>query len=624
MRIRAGRGLVAIGAVMGLTVLGMTPAGADPDPGTGTGAVADDGAVGDSSGRNDHQHGEVGGHLPPTQKNVDVIGRGLIQDGPGHVADVGVFGNYAYLAGYADPDCTKGGVYVFDIKKLAQPTQVSFIPTAAGSFVGEGIQVIKMRTPSFRGDVLIFNNEICGDDPAAVGGSTLVDVTNPSSPRVLSAGFGDLTPVNPDAPTLAHQVHSAFAWQAGDKAYALLVDDEETADVDIFDITDPTHPTPVAEHALAELFPQTLQPGLDQVFLHDLVVKKINGRQILLASYWDAGYLKVDITDPTTPVYLADSDFTDPDPELLQQTGQRATPEGNAHEAEFTADNKYIVAADEDFSPNTTLGSTNDGSSFTANPGAQESTATVTGTSIYVGQACTAGTPIPDPPATGGPHLALVERGGCAFTEKAANVEAVTANGGYTATVVFNREGPDGCGDFAMTIVNTKPAFSISREAGFGIFDTPYDHAACLAGDGTATAPIPVGTVGDVLTLKTVFNGWGYTHLFKNDRSGKLTELDTYAIPEAMDPTKATGFGALSVHEAATSLKDDDLVYFSYYAGGFRVAKIKNNKLVEVGRFIDEGGNDFWGVSVFTRGGKEYVAASDRDSGLYILRYTGR
>jgi hypothetical protein len=103
-----------------------------------------------------------------------------------------------------------------------------------------------------------------------------------------------------------------------------------------------------------------------------------------------------------------------------------------------------------------------------------------------------------------------------------------------------------------------------------------------------------------------------------------MSELDTYAIPEAMDPAKSTGFGDLSVHEVATSQQNAKLAYFSYYSGGFRVAKIQAGKLAEVGRFIDQGGNNFWGVQVFQRNGKEYVAASDRDFGLYIFEYTGK
>ena len=77
------------------------------------------------------------------------------------------------------------------------------------------------------------------------------------------------------------------------------------------------------------------------------------------------------------------------------------------------------------------------------------------------------------------------------------------------------------------------------------------------------------------------------------------------------------------IRSTSTSHCNPALAYFSYYAGGFRVTKIKDNKLVEVGHFIDEGGNNFWGVQVFERDGVEYVAASDRDYGLYIFRYTG-
>jgi hypothetical protein len=77
------------------------------------------------------------------------------------------------------------------------------------------------------------------------------------------------------------------------------------------------------------------------------------------------------------------------------------------------------------------------------------------------------------------------------------------------------------------------------------------------------------------------------------------------------------------VHEVAVSPTRNDLAYFSYYSGGFRVLKIVNDKLVEVGSFIDQGGNDFWGVQVFSHQGEEYVAASDMDHGLYIFEYTG-
>jgi hypothetical protein len=187
-----------------------------------------------------------------------------------------------------------------------------------------------------------------------------------------------------------------------------------------------------------------------------------------------------------------------------------------------------------------------------------------------------------------------------------------------------------------MTVAGSTPSFSVDRKTGFGFFgkEALYDEAACRAGDPDSLegslipgdepgTTLELGTTGDIVTIRAFFDGWGYVHLFQNS-SGKMSELDTYAIPEAHDPAHASGSGDLSVHEAATSHVRRDLVYFSYYAGGFRVVKIQGGKLTEVGHFIDQGGNNFWGVQVFQRNGKEYVAASDMDYGLYIFEYTGR
>ncbi len=47
------------------------------------------------------------------------------------------------------------------------------------------------------------------------------------------------------------------------------------------------------------MIPQILQPevpSLTEVFLHDMIVKRIDGRQVMLASYWDAGYVALDVS----------------------------------------------------------------------------------------------------------------------------------------------------------------------------------------------------------------------------------------------------------------------------------------------------------------------------------------
>jgi hypothetical protein len=583
---------------------------------------SDDGAYDNAVATHDHhQHGGEDGHLPATSENVDVVGKAAInQDQEGRVADVGVFGNYAYLAAFADPRCQKGGVYVFDIANVSQPKQVNFIRTGTNSYVGEGVQVIHIDTPKFTGDVLAMNNEICDKEKTVTtGGMTLVDVTNPKVHRYLVEGFGDLDLHG----TRANEIHSVFMWDAGDKAYAVLVDDEESTDVDIVDITDPRNPVLIAEHDLAAMFPQILQTGLDEVFHHDMIVKEINGRQVMLVSYWDAGYVKLDVTDPVHPTLLGDTDFANPDSELLESTGDSRAPEGNGHQSEFTLDNQYVIAADEDFSPYALTGRNDtDGTEIAAGQGSDTTKLapgqSISGQSKFVGRACATD---PAVPAGNGSQIAVVERGVCTFTEKVASVEAA---GGYAAILIFNRTGSDACNaSLGMSVAGNIPTFGVApRGQGYAIFDTPYDDAECEAGNGSQQAPIALGTTGDMLSFTSYFDGWGYVHLYQNSGS-KLTELDTYALPEAHDVAHADGSGDLSVHEVATSHQQADLAYFSYYAGGFRVTRIQNGKLVEVGRHISEGGNNFWGVQVFERGGVEYVAASDRDYGLWIFKYTG-
>ncbi|MBA2738554.1 MAG: hypothetical protein H0U47_02730 [Nocardioidaceae bacterium] len=577
--------------------------------------------------RNARQHGDTAGHLPASRtRNIDLVSKIRLKNVvPGKVADVGVSpnGNYAYLAAWGNT-CGYNGIYVVDITNPAAPEQVAFIQSKEGSYPGEGVQSLHVSTPAFTGDVLVTNNEIC-KDRAGFGGMNAYDVTNPAHPKPLFEGFGDET-VNGAGKKAANETHSVFAWDAGAKAYAVMVDNEEGQDVDIVDITNPKRPSFVAEYDLDETFPQILQaapPNLTEVFLHDMVVKQIGRRQVMLLSYWDGGYVKIDVTDPRNIRYLGDTDFTNPDPEAAE-SGLTVPPEGNGHQAEFTKDNAFVIGADEDFSPFAAVArNVDDGTDLDASQGSDTKPLapgdTITGPTVFVGRACPGDAAVPagDPTTT---DIAVVERGVCTFTEKVAAVEAA---GGYDAVLIFNRTASDACNQtLGMSVEGGIPTFGVApREQGYAIFDIEgqYNDAACLAGDGTQLAPIPVGTKGDTLTFSSYFDGWGYVHLFDNS-GGKMKELDTYAIPQAHKQRFATGFGDLSVHEVATSHVDPRLAYFSYYAAGFRVARIQNGELNEIGHFIDRGGNNFWGVEVFKDGGEEYVAASDRDYGLYVFQ----
>jgi hypothetical protein len=593
--------------------------------------LADDGAV--NSGKEvhaEHQHGGTDGHLPATQKNVKLISKTDVSDGPGRIADVSAKGNYAYLTRFYEPTCDSGGVEIVDISDPAAPKHVSTVRSHQGTFSGEGSQVVSLDTPSFTGDLLVFQNEICPGSSVGIGGVTLVDVTDPLKPKKLVEGAGDVT-LQGKARTHANETHSAFAWQDGSKAYVVLVDDEEGTDVDILDITNPSQPRLVSE---TDLTAQTEQPlGAvhgDAVFLHDMVVKKIGGVQTMLLSYWDGGYVKLNVNDPARPTFIADTDFAQFDPERLAR-GQEISPEGNAHQAEFTRDDKWFLATDEDFDPYRVTaritGAPYAGYEFTAIQGSDvpqiDSDTSLTGPTTFVGQACSA---LPAGSGTG--KVAVIERGVCDFTVKVQNAEAA----GYTGAIVFNRTGEDGCETLVSMLADAGiPAVFVSRTDGFRILGQSLAGYACSE-DGTGTATPAPGTASLPVDISAVFDGWGYVHQYD---ARTMQEVDTYALPESQDPAYAEDFGDLSVHEVATD-PDSNLAYISYYAGGLRVVKYGPSGMTEVGRFIDgtgdehaggeeHGGNNFWGVEVHKHpNGQKYVLASDRDHGLYIFQYTGR
>jgi hypothetical protein len=577
-----------------------------------------------------HQHGGAAGHIDVDNYGVELVGQiDLSNVAEGKIADVGVHEGYAYLGSFRQDTCggpenvVDGGVYIVDINDPANPVEVAFIPGHQDSFVGEGVQAIDLTTSSFNGDILVLNAEGCGKNTK--GGFTIYDVTDPRRPKALVQNYGDFNVGVGTNGNDANDIHSAFAWDAGDKAYVVVVDDFETTDVDIFDITNPRKPKLVGEYDLDAYFTgaQDINDdlGTGGSFLHDMVVKNISGKWLMLLSYWDGGYVVADVSNPAAITYVADSDFPDEDALAAERGLPGRTPEGNAHQAEFTVNNEYIIGADEDFSPFALVGeNTSEGGGFDLTSGSDTPQladgTTVSGATVYVGLACTGG---PAVPAGSGSQIALVERGVCTFTEKLANVEAA---GGYVAAIVFNRQGGDGCSDLLnMSVVGNIPAFFVGRDVGLGLLDLPHNEGACRLGTDSATAAL-IGAIGDSVGVSSQFDGWGYVHLYQNG-TGKLTELDQYAIPEAHDPSKASGYGDLSVHEVATSHQDASLAYLSYYSGGFRVIRIVNDEIVEVGAYIADGGNNFWGVEVFSHNGRELVAASDRDSGLWIFEYTG-
>jgi len=614
--------------------------------GTGTAGAHPSAFTTDSwinSGLTEHwkSHGAAGSEagresVPAVEEGLDLVSSfnlGGKLAGDGRVADVSAKGDYAYLTMFYEPTCGRGGVQVVDMN-LDTPEDdteaVAYIPSHVDTYSGEGSQVVTLNTPWFKGDLLVYQNEWCPNTTNGVGGITLVDVTNPHNPKKLVEGAGDFTlkargDANGVAQSKANQTHSAFAWvnQATGKVYVVLVDDLELDDIDILDITNPSKPKKIKEFNLQQ-FAQSgpTRPHGDAVFSHDMVVKHIGSRDIMLMSYWDGGYVMVDVTDPANPDPLSDTDFAPTDP-ARTPFGQSITPEGNAHEAEFTNDNEFFFATDEDFNPfrvqATFQGGPASGQVFTAIQGSATPPVNkdnpLSGDTRYLGLGCD-----PLAPAEADGLIAVVERGVCDFQVKLNNIETA----GYVALIVFNRTGVDGCETLVTMLAAsaTTPSMFVSRKDGFRLLgvEPAADYTCNEDGTGTATPPGPSVPVD----ISAEFDGWGYTHMYRTDltRGAKMQEVDIYAPIEGQSEAYAENFGDMSVHEVATD-PDENLVYVSHYALGMRVLSYKQSGLDEVGKFVEAGGSNYWGVEVHKFGGQKYILGSDRDRGLRIFQFNG-
>jgi hypothetical protein len=518
------------------------------------------------------------------------------------------------------------------------------------------------------------------------------------SRRAIAPACSFPTSANPHALKqnfLDFQVHNTFAWTTAEgNTYLLIVDDESINDTHIADITKPQSPKLITTTGIGDWLGEAVV-GLGtgrtvdedgQLFtgvfatplLHDIWVNQApDGRWLAVLSYWDAGFIVLDVSDPLDPIFMGDSTYPDPDP-----VHGLSPAEGNAHAAVFGGANlEYIFGGDEDFdSLQVTIKA--GGNTFTPTQGSDvpqvgsPALPAVAGPSLFVGQACSA---VLDAPLE--TEIALIERGGCAFTTKAQNVQAA----GYVAGIVFNQPGRnDGQScevSISMLVAADIPMLFLPRSAGFAILDVAgYDPAQCsddpAIGDG-ANPPLPaIGVAGLDVDISADFDGWGYLHLLNNleqevtvphrvlgdQTRGYLGEIGYYAPAELTDPDLATGAGDLTMHNIEADPLTQDVepsftagprMYISWYSLGLRAVEHRtghfhDNSLNEgvfawnaheVGRWIAKAdelvedlgisaeeaaaleGSNFWGVHVTEIDGVQYILGSDRNTGLWIFAF---
>ncbi|MHB8766403.1 MAG: PA domain-containing protein [Deferrisomatales bacterium] len=554
------------------------------------------------------------GRLRDRSQSVSLVGSLLLEPfNQGAHGDVAAFEDLAFIGKWRGL-CPGTGVDIIDISRPSSPAKLSDTLDHPDTSM-EDMEAIRIGSR----DVLAVGLQDCGNDPAPGAGKSgleLYDISNPSDPKLLS--FFDVDTFGADV-TGVHELDLTEA--PGGRVLALLaVPDLEmrtseeggangTGDLLIFDVTDPANPTLVGEWgvlgdpSLGLEFYRSVRQGADsRTLLHS--VRANEDGSLAYLSYWDAGVIVLDISDPSLPVFLGRHSF---------QPGD----EGNSHSVDTARGGDLLVQADEDFSPFEFLvtSSAFEGTrrmteaAFTVSrivdlPGKEKS-----GEVAHVGVGCPAGSDAPGSPED--PYLAdptgkiaLLENGGCRFDNKIARAQLEGAVG----AIVYNHEAGGEAlvtmgGSSSVTLPDgsvvevTIPAFFVQRSTGL-----------LLIG---GSPPVTV-------TALALFDGWGFLRIVDVSDPANAVRLGMFATENTTNEAVATQ-GTWSVHNPEVR---GDTIYAAWYSDGVRVIDISEPSVpLEIGSWTGEGAPetappvDIWGV-VPHRG---LIMASDRGFGLYIL-----
>ncbi len=533
------------------------------------------------------------GHGGSASPELDVVGR---FDVPveGLTTDVWAYGNYAYIGSFNQPVCSLDltGVRVIDIADPASPAQVAFIPAKPGTRNND-VKVEHIDTPYFSGEILVASNEPCNapflprlhaNGVASIpgqGGVAIWDVTDPTNPKNFRQNYLDFG------------VHNTFIYQQGSNAYMLLVDDDNVRDLHVVDITKPQDPREIAAVGAPD-WPADIAAEFGAgagTFLHDVWVQENDGQVIAYLAYWDAGLVLLDITNPYDPVFLGDSTYANPDP----LSGE--FPAGDGHVVAPSADGTRALFGDEDFAAGSLNSFTFEGTSYpVAEGGFTPPTYSLPGGTFSGpvhwtgGLGCNTGEF--DRAANPG-EVALIQRGACFFSTKAANAQAL----GYAGFIVANSTAG---GDALITMsAGTDDVITIP-----GYFV------------GNSTGEIFKATEGGTMAATGIFDGYGYLRLMDVADPTNITELDQFATEGVfVNPPLP---GDRTMHNVVTD--DGTNAYISWYAEGMRVVSFDSDLLTETAHYVDAAGSNFWGVYLHDHpDGNSYILGSDRDNGLWIF-----
>jgi hypothetical protein len=521
------------------------------------------------------------------QRKVSLTPVGQVTPGnQGFHGDVWAHNGVAYLGTWGTGGaCPATGVKIID---LADPSAPRWIGTAAAipSTTQEDIAVRTVSSRAFNGDLLAVGVQQCSFNNGAFAGLALFDVTDPADPvelgRLATGGRG---------------VHELDLVQQGDRVLALLaVPDTEVrpggvGDVRIVDVTDPRRPVQLAAWGAGAGLGTDLRGGIGchhRIYAHSARASA-DGRRAYV-SYWDAGVVVLDISDPAVPRVAGHLTYEDWEP-------------GTTHSVAEAGGGKLLLIADEEtvFSrpPGLTLQLHTDSGPLTvrgcAADGARplDAEGVIQADLIGAGRACSSASL---PEVRG--RVALVDEGGCGLADKAAALAAQ----GARAMLLTQIGGPQ-----SDPLVGARlPVVGISAQDGDRL-------KAALAG-GTLPVTLPAE------------RPWGGLRIWDIGDLNQPRQVAVYQTPNSVAfPAPNDGYFTLHNPEVA-----GDLAVLAWWTDGVRVVDISDPAVPrEVAAYVPPAEPNpqravfpnqtlIWGVAILG----DLVLASDVNGGLYVLRLT--
>jgi hypothetical protein len=292
--------------------------------------------------------------------NMEVVGHndlGL----RGYNADVWVHKGYAYVGqwgfgdwagGSKDRFCPAGSntsVLILDARIPSNPQVVGRLQNPSNTSI-EDIVVYTAQYGPYKGhEIAAGGIQFCGDslyDPTATHGLMLWDVTNPASPIKL-AYFNtgccaqgvhefEVEPRTDLKRTFAFATVPTSRYDDSTSPSGYL-DRNGDGPFRLIDITDPSHPFQVSDWGIQDIG-GPFYPGqgceADPNYGHG--AEPSNDGKLVFLSYWDSGFIALDLTNPAQPVYKG-------------RTVYPANADGDAHSASYDDARKLLFSADEDF-----------------------------------------------------------------------------------------------------------------------------------------------------------------------------------------------------------------------------------------------------------------------------------